>query len=88
MSKADEIKLKDLPVRSRIVNKHKEVSTALWVITYIIFFPIVILQIINDGLEIIIDKSANLRSKLVYTIFKAIYKKEIIANEMEIEKLR
>jgi len=81
------IKLKDLPIRARIVNKHKKVSTALWVITYIIFFPVVILQVINDGLEIIINKFAVFRNELVYTIFKIIYKKEIIENEKELRWL-
>lgn len=84
MNKTDKIKLKDLPIRVRIVNKHKKVSTVLWVITYIIFFPVVILQVINDGLEIIINNFASLRNKLVYTLFKIIYKKEIIENEKEL----
>lgn len=86
--KADKIKLKDLPVRTRIVNKHKKVSTTLWVITFVIFLPFAILQVINEKLETLIDKMASVRNKLVYTIFKIIYKKEIIENEKELEKLK
>ena len=86
--KADKIKLNDLPIRTRIVNKHKKVSTALWVITFIIFSPFALLQVINEMVEKLINKVAVLRNKLVYTIFKLIYKKEIIANEKEIENLK
>ena len=86
--KSNKIKLKNLPIRAKIVNRHKKVSTALWVITFIIFFPFAILQVINEKLETIIDKFASLRNKLVYTIFKIIYKKEIIENEKELEKLK
>lgn len=86
MSKAEKVKLKDLPVRTKILNKHKKVTNTLYVITYIIFLPIVLLQVINDILESLIDKASGLREKIVYTIFKMIYKKEIIANEKEIER--
>lgn len=87
MSKADEIKLKDLPIRSSIVKKHKKVSTFLWITTWIIFLPIAVLQIINESLEFIINKFAVARNKIVYSIFKMIYKKEIIAKEKELNEL-
>lgn len=72
------MKLKDMPLKGKIWNKHKKTQKTLWLITWIIFLPIVILQIINDGLEIIVSKSAQLRTNIVYTIFKLIYKKEIL----------
>lgn len=72
------MKIKDLPLKGKIWNKHKKTQKTLWLITWIIFLPIVILQIINDGLEIIVSKSAQLRTNIVYTIFKLIYKKEIL----------
>ena len=74
------MKIKDLPLKCKIWNKHKKTQKTLWLITWIIFLPIVILQIINDGLEIIVSKSAQLRTNIVYTIFKLIYKKEILEN--------
>lgn len=86
MSKAEKVKLKDLPVRGRIWNKHKNVTTALCVITFIMFSPFVLLQVINDILDSLINKTLVLREELVYTIFKVIYKKEIIANEEKIER--
>lgn len=88
MSKADEIKLKDLPIRGSIVKKHKKVSTTLWIITWIIFLPFVLLQVISEGLEFVINKIAILRNDIVHTIFKAIYKKEIIEKEKELAKLK
>lgn len=72
------MKIKDLPLKGKIWNKHKKTQKTLWLITWIIFLPIVILQIINDGLEIIVSKSVQLRTNIVYTIFKLIYKKEIL----------
>jgi len=87
MSKADKIKLKDLPVRASIVKKHKKVSTVLWTITWIIFLPFVLLQVINEGLEFIINRIVVIRNKIVYTSFKAIYKKEIIEKEKELSCL-
>lgn len=72
------MKIKDIPLKAKIWNKHKKTQKALWFITWIIFLPIVLLQIINDGLEIIISKFAGLRIDIVYTTFKLIYKKEIL----------
>lgn len=72
------MKLKDLPLKSKIWNKHKRTQKILWLITWIIFFPFVILQIINELLDIIISKMAQLRSNIVHTLFKIIYKKEIL----------
>lgn len=83
----NKVKLKDLPIRTKIVKRHKKVSMSLWIITYIIFFPFAILQVINETLEILINKVAILRNELVHTIFKAIYKKEIIENEKELDEI-
>lgn len=79
------MKVQDLPVKARVYNKHKNVVKCLWLITWIIFLPVVILQVINDGLEFIVDKFATLRSEIVYTTFKIIYKKEIIKQMKEVE---
>jgi len=72
------MKVKDLPLKAKIWNKHKKTQKVLWVSTFILFSPIVIIQIINDFLEIIIQKFVVLREKIVYTIFKIIYKKELL----------
>lgn len=72
------MKLKDLPLKSKIWNKHKRTQKILWIVTWILFLPMVLLQIINDGLEVIVSKSAQLRNNIVYTTFKIIYKKEIL----------
>lgn len=72
------MKLRDLPLKGKIWNEHKRTQKILWFITWIIFFPFVILQIINELLDIIISKMAQLRSDIVHTLFKIIYKKEIL----------
>ena len=74
------MKIKDLPLKAKIWNKHKKTQKVLWISTFILFFPIAIIQIINDFLEVIIQKFIDLREKIVYTIFKIIYKKEILDN--------
>lgn len=71
------MKIKDLPLKARIWNKHKKTQKVLWVSTFILFFPFVILQIINNFFDIIVTKFASLRLDIVYTIFKMIYKKEL-----------
>ena len=71
------MKLKDLPVSGKIVEKHKKVMKTLWVITYIIFFPFALLQIINDTVDKLLTELVWLRSKIVYVTFKIIYKQEI-----------
>lgn len=72
------MKLKDIPLKAQIWNKHKKTQKTLWFITWVLFLPIVALQIINDILDDVISKFASIRSKIVYTIFKIIYKKEIL----------
>ena len=72
------MKIKELPLKAKIYNKHKKVANVLWLITWIIFLPIVIMQLICEGLDFIINKFAGLREDIVYTIFKIIYKKEIL----------
>jgi len=74
------MRIKDLPLKAKVWNIHKKTQKILWFTTFIIFFPIVILQIINDFLEKVISKFIVLREKIVYTIFKIIYKKEILEN--------
>ena len=81
----NKIKVKDLPLRVSVVNKHKKVATFLYILTYIIFFPLVIFQLINDVLENILNLFVPLRTRLVNNIFKIIYKKEIIAKEQELD---
>ena len=72
------MKIKDLPLKAKIWNKHKKTQKVLWFSTFILFFPIAIIQIINDFLEVIIKKFIVLREKIVYKIFKLIYKKELL----------
>jgi len=87
MSEADKRKLKDLPVRKKIADKHENTLNALLIITYIIFFPCVISQVIVEKLDELISILASFREKIVYSLFKLIYKKEIIENEIKTKEL-
>lgn len=68
--------LKKIEIPISVTKKHKIVWNLMWIITYIIFFPIVLIQFLNDIFEIIIDFFATLRSKMVHSIFKLLFLKE------------
>jgi len=74
------MKLKDLKITSKMADKHKKTMNALYIITYILLFPFVILDYLSDFLEWLCNKISCFRSDIVYTAFKIIYKKEIIAD--------
>lgn len=83
------MKIKDLKITSKMADKHKKTMNALYIITYILLFPFVILGYLSDFLEWLCNKMTWFRTDIVYTTFKIIYKKEIIAEtrqESEIVK--
>lgn len=71
------VKLKNLRVTKKAVNNHKFTYNFLLIITFILLFPIVILQYLNDISEHIINTAINLRMKIVNTIFKMLYREEM-----------
>lgn len=71
---------KDLKITKKMADKHKKTMNALYIITYILLFPFVILDYLSDFLEWLCNKMAWFRTDIVYTTFKIIYKKEIIAD--------
>lgn len=58
------------------INKHKKVYNTLLIITYIIFFPFVILEYLHELLEKILNFISYLREKIVDGIFKILFKKD------------
>lgn len=83
------MKIRDLKITSKKADKHKKTMNALYIITYILLFPFVILNYLSDFLEWLCNKMSWFRTDIVYTTFKIIYKKEIIAEtrqESEIVK--
>lgn len=71
---------KDLKITKKMADKHKKTMNALYIITYILLFPFVILDYLSDFLEWLCNKMSWFRTDIVYTTFKIIYKKEIIAD--------
>lgn len=69
-------KLKDYRIPTRVTEKHKFLWSSLWIITYILFFPLAIVQILNDMFEVISNFGISLREKIVHTIFKLLFLKE------------
>ena len=63
-----------------MADKHKKTMIALSIITYILLFPFVLLDYLSDFLEWLCNKMSWFRTDIVYTTFKIIYKKEIIAD--------
>lgn len=76
----EDMKIRDLKITSKMADKHKKTMNALYIITYILLFPFVILDYLSDFLEWLCNKMSWFRTDIVYTTFKIIYKKEIIAD--------
>ena len=57
-------------------DKHKRTLKILFFTTYIIFFPFVVLAYFYDFLEKVLDFIEELRNKIVYGIFKLLFKKD------------
>lgn len=74
------MKTKDLKITKKMADKHKKTMNALYIITYILLFPFVILDYLSDFLEWLCNKMSWFRTDIVYITFKIIYKKEIIAD--------
>ena len=74
------MKIRDLKIKSKMADKHKKTMNALYIITYILLFPFVILDYLSVFLEWLCNKMSRFRTNIVYTTFKIIYKKEIIAD--------
>jgi hypothetical protein len=82
------MKVRDLEVRGKIADKHKYTLRMLFLISYILLLPFALLSYLvefAEKLNNLCNEVNYFRSKVVYTIFKIIYKKEIIA-EMKKEK--
>lgn len=58
------------------INKHKKVYNTLLIITYILFLPFVILEYLYELLEKILNFISGIREKIVYGIFKILFKKD------------
>ena len=71
------MKIRELKITSKIADKHKKTMNALYIITYILLFPFVILDYLSDFLEWLCNKMSWFRTDIVYITFKIIYKKEI-----------
>ena len=74
------MKIRNLKITSKMADKHKKTMNALYIITYILLFPFVILDYLSDFLEWLCNKMCYFRADIVYTTFKIIYKKEIIVD--------
>lgn len=80
------MKIRDLKIKSKMADKHKKTMNALYIITYILLFPFVLLQYISEFLDWLCNKIGWLRNDIVYTIFKSIYKKEILEDMNDNER--
>lgn len=60
-----------IPVRA--VELHSKAWKALWFISYVLLFPIAIIQIIRDILEWIVSAGIKLQGKLVHSTFKILF---------------
>lgn len=75
------MKIRDLKITRKMADKHKKTMIALYIITYILLFPFVLLDYLSDFLEWLCNKMSWFRTDIIYTTLKIIYKKEIIAEK-------
>ena len=69
-------------MKVRTENEHKKMYMLLWTLTYILFFPFVILSWLYDLLEVILGFVSGIRCKIVYKIMEFLYeRKERIKDE-------
>lgn len=68
--------MKKYIVTKKACDKHKRTLKILFFTTYIIFFPFVVLAYFYDFLEKVLDFIEELRNKIVYGIFKLLFKKD------------
>ena len=52
---------------------HRKIFKFLWIITYILFFPFVILSYLQELLELIVNFVAVIRNKIVYRIMEILF---------------
>ena len=74
------MKIKDLKITNKMADKHKKTMNVLYIITYILLFPFVIMGYLSEFLDWLCNKIAWFRTNIVYTIFKIIYREEIIVD--------
>lgn len=74
-------KLKNYSITTKVINNHKGVWNLLHIITFIPLIPFAILDKIGELLQSAAGALGSLRSKLVNTIFKALYKNECSYSE-------
>lgn len=70
------MKYKEFSLKKSHCDEHKKLYTFFLVITFFIFFPVVILQLIEEFLEKIINFIAPLRMKIVQLLMYLVIKKE------------
>lgn len=72
------MKIKDLANPAAVHKKHSKVEKVLWIITFVLVLPFVLLAYVGYFIEWLTDLVCDFRSKAVNFIFKTIYKNEII----------
>lgn len=55
--------------------EHRKIYKFLWIITYILFIPFVILNYLEVLLELIVNSAAGIRNKIVYTIMEFLFER-------------
>lgn len=69
-------KLKKYRIPYKTTQKHKIVWKTLWFLSFVIFLPCTLLQLLSDGIETILNFAIKMRENLVHSIFKLLYLKE------------
>lgn len=60
-------------MKAKTGKDHRKIYKFLWITTYILFFPFVILNYLQELLELIVNFVADIRNKIVYRIMEILF---------------
>ena len=60
-------------MKLKTVKDHRKIYNFLWIITYILFFPFVILNYLQVLLELIVNFVSGIRNRIVYRIMEILF---------------
>ena len=71
------MKKEKLELYNSVLNKHKKLVKALWLITFVLGLPFAIFQLLGELFVRVAEFGADVRSQVVYGLERILFKKEL-----------
>ena len=77
------MKKEKLELYNSVLNKHKKLVKALWLITFVLGFPFAVFQLLGNLFIKVAEFGADVRSQVVHGLIRILFKKELqeVANK-------